>query len=556
VSSIVADPPKGKAPRARRALSSATRANVRRAGRRPQLALFLASFAVYAVIGLKVVVLQHVVVPDGWARLAHAYFVYYNHPPKLTAIGFIWPPLMTLVLLPLAWISPLATSLAALPLTSAFFGAATISVLDRMLTGAGMRRGLRYPLLIAFGLNPMLLFYATNGMSEIVSLFLLTIAIHALISWYRTREIRYVAVLSFALALGFLSRYELLLWACAVGIFIASAMIARRARSSAIEGTLITYLVPIAYAVGLWLLLNWTIVGSPLHWLHSETSAETGVSLAGHARPSITTAAGDVLSLNAWVFLPTLAAFAALAAVGLFRRDGMAWGICMFLGLNAAFTGLLFYISGNHQYLELRYNIRAMPAVIAGVAWLYLRSSSQISRYLIWGVSLALLVGAYPLTWHVMATSNSGFLEDAFVHALPSFHDQTGRTAHVLGSRVTIGATDERAMARYIHRHVHGSDSILTDDAASFAVILFDGRPEVYLDRIDVGDSAWNKVLDSPWGKVRYLLTSPRSVAGGSDLAIRHYPALLDSTTPGFTRVYGNARYTLFRVARANPHRP
>jgi hypothetical protein len=556
VSSIVADPPKGKAPRARRALSSATRANVRRAGRRPQLALFLASFAVYAVIGLKVVVLQHVVVPDGWARLAHAYFVYYNHPPKLTAIGFIWPPLMTLVLLPLAWISPLATSLAALPLTSAFFGAATISVLDRMLTGAGMRRGLRYPLLIAFGLNPMLLFYATNGMSEIVSLFLLTIAIHALISWYRTREIRYVAVLSFALALGFLSRYELLLWACAVGIFIASAMIARRARSSAIEGTLITYLVPIAYAVGLWLLLNWTIVGSPLHWLHSETSAETGVSLAGHARPSITTAAGDVLSLNAWVFLPTLAAFAALAAVGLFRRDGMAWGICMFLGLNAAFTGLLFYISGNHQYLELRYNIRAMPAVIAGVAWLYLRSSSQISRYLIWGVSLALLVGAYPLTWHVMATSNSGFLEDAFVHALPSFHDQTGRTAHVLGSRVTIGATDERAMARYIHRHVHGSDSILTDDAASFAVILFDGRPEVYLDRIDVGDSAWNKVLDSPWGKVRYLLTSPRSVAGGSDLAIRHYPALLDSATPGFTRVYGNARYTLFRVDRANPHRP
>ncbi|MDX6574010.1 MAG: hypothetical protein QOC86_3166, partial [Gaiellales bacterium] len=189
MSSIVADPPKGKAPRARRALSSATRANVRTAGRRPQLALFLASFAVYAVIGLKVVVLQHVVVPDAWARLAHAYFVYYNHPPKLTAIGFIWPPLMTLVFLPLAWISPLATSLAALPLTSAFFGAATISVLDRMLTGAGMRRGLRYPLLIAFGLNPMLLFYATNGMSEIVSLFLLTLALQALISWYRTREV-------------------------------------------------------------------------------------------------------------------------------------------------------------------------------------------------------------------------------------------------------------------------------------------------------------------------------------------------------------------------------
>jgi hypothetical protein len=45
-------------------------------------------------------------------------------------------------------------------------------------------------------------------------------------------------------------------------------------------------------------------------------------------------------------------------------------------------------------------------------------------------------------------------------------------------------------------------------------------------------------------------------VAGGSDLAIRHYPALLHATAPGFTRVYGNARYTLFRVAPTNPDRP
>ena len=127
MSSIVADPPKGAAPRAPEAVSPATRGKVRPPGRRSQLALFLASFTVYAAIGLKVVVLQHVVVPDGWARLAHAYFVFYNHPPKLAAIGFIWPPLMTLVFLPIAWISPLSTSLAALPLTSAFFGAATIA---------------------------------------------------------------------------------------------------------------------------------------------------------------------------------------------------------------------------------------------------------------------------------------------------------------------------------------------------------------------------------------------------------------------------------------------
>jgi hypothetical protein len=537
---------------ARPAAPTATRRRVPR----PRLPVFLVSFLVYAAIGYKVVVLQHVVVPDGWSRLAHAYFVYYNDPPKLAAIGFIWPPLMTLVFMPIAWIAPLSTSLAALPLTSAVFGAATVSVLDRLLASVGMRALLRYPVLAAFALNPMVLFYATNGMGEIVSLFLLTLALHALMSWHRTQEVRHLAVLSFALALGFLARYELLLWASAVGAFIAISLIVRRARASAIEASLITYLVPIVYATGLWMFLNWTIVGNPLYWLKSETSSETGVAVAGQVRPSALSALGDVLTLNADVFLPTIVASAALIAVWLYRRDGMAAGICIFLLLNAAFTGLLFYVSGNHQYLELRYNIRPMPAVIAAIAWLFLITKSQRGRNAIWAVSFTLLLAVYPLTWRTMETSSGGFLEDAFVHALPTFDDQTGTTAHVLGSQVRVGSTDERAMARYITHHVHGSDAILTDDAASFAVMLFDGRPGVYLDRIDVGDTAWHRVLARPWGKVGYLLTSPRSAAGGSDLAIQRYPSLLHAEAPGFTRIYGNSRYTLFRVARTNPAAP
>src|SRR3954464_3426218 len=74
-----------------------------RNGRRRSVIVFATTFLFYAVIGLKVVVFQHVVVPDGWARLAHAYFAFYNAPAKLAAIGFIWPPIGTLVLLPLAW---------------------------------------------------------------------------------------------------------------------------------------------------------------------------------------------------------------------------------------------------------------------------------------------------------------------------------------------------------------------------------------------------------------------------------------------------------------------
>src|SRR5688500_1051769 len=63
------------------------------------LVLFGVFFAGYAVIGHRVVIEQHVIVFDGLSRLAHAYFAWYNAPPKLAAIGFEWPPVMTLVFL-------------------------------------------------------------------------------------------------------------------------------------------------------------------------------------------------------------------------------------------------------------------------------------------------------------------------------------------------------------------------------------------------------------------------------------------------------------------------
>jgi len=96
--------------------------------------LFLAATAAYGALGLWLVLREHVLVYDGLARLSHAYFVWWNAPPKLTAIGFVWPPIATLMFLPFAAIKPLATSLAALPLSSAVFGALLLVMLNRLFT--------------------------------------------------------------------------------------------------------------------------------------------------------------------------------------------------------------------------------------------------------------------------------------------------------------------------------------------------------------------------------------------------------------------------------------
>jgi hypothetical protein len=519
------------------------------------LALPTVAFVFYAAIGWKVVLLQHVVVADGWARLAHAYFVFYNYPAKLAAIGFIWPPNLTLVFLVFAWLKPLATSLLALPLMSAAFATGVVLFLDRTLALTRMPPRLRYPLIAAFGLNPMVLFYATNGMGEMVSLFFLTVELYALMSWYLSREMRYVVLLSLALTLGFLSRYEMILWAGPATLVVFGTMLKERVRFDQLGAWLIAFVTPIAYGICVWLLTNWLIVGTPFYWLRAETSSETGVTVTASTHPSPMAVLDRVVSLNAHLYFPTLLVLVAIVVAFAFRRDVMTAGLAAFLAINGLFSAALFYVSDNLQYLELRYNIRPIPIVLACIGWLYLMARSRGERAAIWCISLVALVAASPLTWHTMATSKNGFLEDAFLQALPNTRDATGSTGHVLGSAVRLGVDNEKAMAAYIRRHVSARDSILTDDAASFAVMLFDGRPSVYWDRIDKGDGAWRKALKHPSAKVRYLLVSPRSAAGASDLALQRYPALARGETSGFKRVYGNRRYVLLRVVARNPHR-
>ncbi len=61
-------------------------------------------------------------------------------------------------------------------------------------------------------------------------------------------------------------------------------------------------------------------------------------------------------------------------------------------------------------------------------------------------------------------------------------------------------------MARYITDHVQQPNAILTDDSQTLEVMLLSGRPDLFLDRIDHGDMAWRRVLNNPFGRVKYFL--------------------------------------------------
>src|SRR5437764_14046058 len=167
---------------------------------REGLIIAVVCFAAYMAIGYWFTINQHVIIFDALDRLTRALLVWHNDPPKLAAIGFVFPPLTTAMFLPLAAIKPIATSLIAIPLASSVCAAITIVFLDRTLARCDMPLPLRAPLLLAFAINPLWVFYAGNGMSEALYSAFLAFSLYTFVSWYATTEPRYLIGSGFGIA--------------------------------------------------------------------------------------------------------------------------------------------------------------------------------------------------------------------------------------------------------------------------------------------------------------------------------------------------------------------
>lgn len=515
---------------------------------RAGLLIFLVATAFYFFVGYRVTIDGHVVVFDALNRLTDAYLVWWNDPPKLAAIGFLFPPLTTLAFLPLAVVKPVATSLIALPLLTSMCAGAALVWIDRTLARCEMPLLFRAPLLVLFGLNPMWLFYAGNGMSEAVYLAMLAFALYGFVSWYETTEPRFLIAAGFGIAVLIMTRYMFIIWAVLVALLIGVALVRRRASRVEVEGSVVAFAAPVVYSLALWILFNALIVGDPFGWITDATSAQavnaTGIDTSGSL--GFDQVSSRLLELNVAVFPLAFAAVPALVIAFITQRNDMALWLASFVVLGIVIIGVHAYVAGNEGLLTLR---DAMPMAITsliGAAWIY-RSFAGF-RLVIWGVTVAILVIGLFTAWRGMQNYPFQSLEQAFTRTLFTGDSQEGTSSR---GGYTVGIDPEAQMAEYIKDRIHTNNSVLTDNAQTYGVILLNGQPQVFFDRIDKGDAKWNSVLDDPYGKVRYLLVAynPRS----GDLIQRHYPQLNAGLVPGMTPVYRTDRYVLVRVDDREP---
>ena len=186
---------------------------------------------------------------------------------NLALIGFVEPPLPGLLQIPLAWVAPgLVRTGDAAWVLGALVAGLTIAALNAICAGVGVGRPARWVLCAIALLNPVYLGMASTGSPDALYLLLLLGAAWAILRWQRDGTLRDLIAASLLLSLAPLTRYDAVAPIAAATIVVAAQTLASGRSWARLEGTVITFLLPIVYIAGLWVLANGVILGDPWHF--------------------------------------------------------------------------------------------------------------------------------------------------------------------------------------------------------------------------------------------------------------------------------------------------
>ncbi|CAB4772779.1 unannotated protein [freshwater metagenome] len=519
---------------------------VQSVGRRPadierrrweSIGVFAFFLVAWTLFGHWLVVGKHVVGFETLDRLNRALMVWHNDPPKLSALGFDYPPLATLLVTPLTLFSDLARNLAIVPLTSAVFAAFTMVVLNTMMRRAGVLAPLRLSLLVALGANPLVALYAAGGGRQFIWLCFVVAALGALVAWYVTADIRFVMIAGLAFSVAALAGYSSLLW-FVVGAVMVGAILARLgADGTEVEGTTVGFASPTVYVIALWTAFNLLLLGNPFAWITDSSDALGGASVEQFSLVGLAQWTGALVLHGAPLAIVVLPA---LLFVGLSRGNTLALWLAVVLAVTVLAPAGAVVLHLTDSPMVMRNALPILMVSVIGAIWL--ARSAGSSATLVSALVVVGLLVSIPWTFQGMKTYKYQNLESTFAAAVSTGQSQEG--ARTLSGQA-VGIVDEQAMAAWIRDNVTRQGSILTDNAQTYAVMLFTGRPDLFFDRVDRSDGPWLEAARNPVEHVDYLLLSTDT---SRDLLSQVYPVAAEGRDPALTTIYTTSRYTLVAV--------
>ena len=419
----------------------------------------------------------HVVGFESLARFQRAAVLALDPAHGPAALSGDLPPLATLLTAPFTLVPALLTSFAAVPVVSAVFAAATMVVLNTAMRRAGLGTVARAVGLLVVGFNPLVLLYAADGDRLFLGLCFALGAVSSVLAWRAASDVRFLLAAGLAFALAVMCDYDMLAWLVVTVITVGATLVRLGARGDEVESTVVALGLPTLGALGLWVVFGLVVTGRPFGWL-AAIGRDPLVPLPTGDQVELS---GALLHTGSLVLHGAPLAAVVLPALlyrWLVRRDPWAGVLAALLATVAMLPGFLALL-GRSGPPQLRDAVPILLVSVLCAVWLVAGSSTTWSSRLVGTVALAVLAVSLPWTFRAMSTYDDQVLEAGFADAVRTGRSQEG-TLTTGGQQV--GYASEAAMARWIRTHVTRPGSILTDDAATYAVLLPTASPGLFRD--------------------------------------------------------------------------
>ncbi len=328
--------------------------------------VFLIAFGIYLIVALLLDFKYRTFAGDAFSRMANGFYILYSRDPHLGAVGFVWTPLQSIADMVFlvgnhVWPALSHNDLAGSLVSSLAMAGAVYQMLSA-LREWGLSPTPRFVLTALFALNPMIIYYGANGMSEGLFLFTLLASTRYLLRWMRNGELRSLCYSGLALGFCYLTRNEgasaALLGGLAVGAISYSRSHGRRlSRIKTATSDLFLFGVPAFIAAVGWSVASFILTGQYFAQIQSIYGSSAQESLLTHK-----TLNGRVIyefhALGAFAPLLPILLIAAVA-VAYRRRDPQILAPLAVLGGGLGFDMALYMNNGIQDYL--RYWIVAFP---------------------------------------------------------------------------------------------------------------------------------------------------------------------------------------------------
>ncbi|MCR5735021.1 MAG: dolichyl-phosphate-mannose--protein mannosyltransferase [Lachnospiraceae bacterium] len=476
---------------------------------------------------------HRVLLGDAMSRTANAFYVLYSRPYRLTSMGLVWNPLPSVVQLPFVWASkiwrPLVTKGISMSFASAVFEAWGVKALYNCFHTLKCRERDALIIILIFVLNPYVIFYGANGMTEIMMGAAGIQIISGLTAWIRKGQPYYLIQMGLSFVIMFLLRYEAVPFALFIGLGMALHMFVSKREKKYyvrkgletlwyIESTMWVTFLPIIFSVICWIIYNWSITGNPLYFMNS------GYSMSAYS--AYYQDYGGILSAASFVFKrvwPMLIPFASLliagALTGTFFRYETLIMVFSVLGLTL-FTTVLILLGKSGGYVRyVCYPLFFAPAFIPYA----INAAGKKSSTVVGVTAAGLLISALVFVWGFKYSPM--FREDLLLN-VPA-HSET--------------------VADYLDSNCRNS-RVLMDSYRTYYIIMNAKDPEEWV--ISCSPDFEDCVADPVKSGIDYMVVPQIGSYGNMDALNIAWPDLYNNGAEWADEVASIGEYKIFKVKR------